>query len=127
MYEVFRSFGLKVSLHPVLVETDEPPRMARRIRPWECWEQNNPEDDYDAQMEDLWTEKKVHPDLWYGSEGEERRKLKLAAMGKYIDYEEVHWLNEFGHMEPQLSYVAVSDEQESKPRTAISSPWRPAG
>lgn len=116
MYEIFRSLGLRVSFRPVakkiaytnyedeevlpLVGLDLKSKTWNRIdaeymeETLDRWvgRGNPPKEDYYAQQYDS-----------ESSEDEEEPEFK-----PYIDFMTVHWLNDFGHREPQLTYIAVS-------------------
>ncbi|KAL2157888.1 hypothetical protein VTH06DRAFT_4941 [Thermothelomyces fergusii] len=97
MYEIFRSLGLKVTVRPVVVDfdnddsnsedSDTGPAVVGQKLPWEDWVGMIEDPIMDAYRE------------WAGKGGP-----------GYVSFKRVHWLNNFGHQEPQLIWVAYGNE-----------------
>jgi hypothetical protein len=93
MYEIFRSLGLKVSFRPAVTDLhysdndgDARPVIGLSLG-WQDWDfcpDECIEEEYDG---------------WTG---------KAYQMPDYVRFEDVHWLNDLGHQEPQIFWIAVS-------------------
>ena len=106
LYEIFKSLGLEVSFRPV----------ARNI--YENYSQGDPlpliglslglekwdmvDDEYLEQTFDEWAGRADPPgDSDGANDGQKWSE-------SYVDFLAVHWLNDFGHNEPQINWIAVS-------------------
>lgn len=48
------------------------------------------------------------PEMPAEQPGEAASHTEKQGLSEYISFSDIHWLNEAGHMEPQLSWIAVS-------------------
>jgi hypothetical protein len=101
MYEIFKSLGLTVRFRHVVSDCG--------------WAEEFPVVGLEPVLE-VWPMEVEGPELvfddWSGRDGDERR---------YIDSQDVHWLNDWGHQEPQLVWISVSDHTQLKGSIAADS------
>ncbi|KAL2168770.1 hypothetical protein VTG60DRAFT_6879 [Thermothelomyces hinnuleus] len=120
MYEIFRSLGLKVSFRPVVTDLryydpatgdDAAPVVGLELE-WTTW--RYPADDAEEKY-DEWTGK-VRPGYinrrryYWGSDTDSEREPEPTPVPGYLHFEDVHWLNNIGHKEPQISWIAHGNE-----------------
>ena len=60
------------------------------------------------EMYNEWAGKTEAPEMRTKQPGEAANQNQKQNLSEYISFSEVHWLNDAGHMEPQLSWIAVS-------------------
>jgi hypothetical protein len=111
MYEIFSSLGLRVRFRPVVSDVgynwhghgDPLPIVGLSLK-WKKWDMC---DEYIEQEYDEWAGRNEGPkmDRWWLDEEEDSE----AEEGRYIDFLDVHWLNDWGHQEPQVTWISVSD------------------
>ncbi|SPQ20420.1 395e13ec-bd05-4163-82fc-4c0ce8aa25bc [Thermothielavioides terrestris] len=123
MYEIFRSLGLKVSFRPVVTDLhysdeggDARPVVGLEL-PWAMWgflDDSELQETYDE-----WTGKvpgaymKRH--RWYWTRDRTRTRQpepepEPTPLPEYVRFEDIHWLNDLGHREPQISWTAYGNE-----------------
>ena len=119
MYDIFRSLGLKVCFRPTARDlhytkytsdddgsdsSETPAPVVGQKLEWHLWEYQveDHEDEYKRWTGELplrsWEMSEIHP---FSREPYSYRR-------PFINFEEVHWVNDFGHWEPQINWVAVS-------------------
>jgi hypothetical protein len=120
MYEIFRSLGLKVSFRPAVTEllySDEHgearPVVGLKLDWVNDW--GFCPDDWIDEEYAKWTGKwpknyKKDRDWWdYKNDAPKAGSPpQPTPVPDYVRFEDVHWLNDLGHKEPQISWVAVS-------------------
>jgi hypothetical protein len=132
MYEIFRSLGLKVSFRPVVTDLhysdeggDARPVVGLEL-PWAMWgflDDSELQETYDE-----WTGKvpgaymKRH--RWYWTRDRTRTRQpepepEPTPLPEYVRFEDIHWLNDLGHREPQISWTAVSGRSPGPSYTVI--------
>ncbi|KAK4147384.1 uncharacterized protein C8A04DRAFT_9024 [Dichotomopilus funicola] len=108
MYEIFQSLGLEVSFRPVVNdlhfedgEGEPAPPMVGVEVALEEWRGTTEDEEVMVQYY-----------RWAGCEinGYYRGRFSRRPPGDYVPFEEVHWLNDFGHMESQISWTAYGNE-----------------
>jgi hypothetical protein len=106
MFETFRSLGLKVSFRPAATDLhyfdDEgyaQPIVGLKLD-WVEW--GNCSDENLEGMYGGWTGE------WPGYFDNSSRRVNKQPVPDYVRFADVHWLNDFGHKEPQISWIAVS-------------------
>lgn len=106
MYEIFRSLGLEVSFRPVVNdlhfedgEGEPAPPIVGVEMAREEWRGQTDNGEVMQQYS-----------CWVGcrTNGYYRGRFSQRPPGDYLPFEEIHWLNDFGHMESQISWIAVS-------------------
>jgi hypothetical protein len=112
MYEIFRSLGLRVRFRPVARDVgytsyklgDPLPIVGLSLK-WKTW--NRCDDEYLEETFDEWAGRKEGGKThhWWADEKQDPEEDE----GRYIDFLDVHWLNDWGHQEPQLTWIGVSD------------------
>lgn len=124
MYEIFRSFGLRVIFRPSTEDQDYKFREDREeLEEWEREHHRGPpialglsrkfqmwkHETEDGHEWNEWTGKKRETELGreFGQERQAAVKRVLQHSG-YVDGSAVHWLNRPGHEEPQVSWLYVS-------------------
>lgn len=119
VYEIFRSLGLKVSFRPAVTELhyysengDARPVVGLKLD-WVDWDFTP--DDWIEDEYDKWTGKLpkdyTRPWRWsWNSNQQPEPEPKPIPVPEYVRFEDVHWLNDLGHKEPQISWVAVSGQ-----------------
>lgn len=124
MYEIFRSLGLKVSFRPAVTELhyyDESYKAARpvvglrlKLTDWGFTPDEYIQEDYEK-----WTGK-VPKDYWkrghWDRDSDQEPEPEPVSVPEYVRFEDVHWLNDLGHQEPQTVWVAVSGPSHHVPR-----------
>lgn len=129
MYEIFASLGLRVRFRPVMSDLGRVwgnpnhgdgsavlPIVGLSSR-WKTW------DRIDERFEESFDEwagrnEKPAPDRWWETREEEEEDEETTE-GRYVDFLGVHWLNDWGHQEPQITWISVSD------RTPCRLVWTP--
>ena len=119
MYEIFRSLGLKVSFRPAATELhysyyngDEARPVVGHKLDWVEW--GYCPDERLEGMYERWTGE--WPEDYRKPPGWDYEKNAPIADSQpqptpvpgYVRFADVHWLNDFGHKEPQISWIAVS-------------------
>ncbi|KAK3357906.1 hypothetical protein B0T25DRAFT_451645 [Lasiosphaeria hispida] len=115
MYEIFSSMGLEVLFRPVVSN------LQYTGYPTEDWEDREPppligqhlqQTSWDMRIEN---EHGEMYDGWSGkdAEGWTRQDQGSGPRPGFIDFGQVHWLNDFGHEEPQISWIAYGNEESS--------------
>ncbi|KAK3896757.1 hypothetical protein C8A05DRAFT_20335 [Staphylotrichum tortipilum] len=119
MYEIFRSLGLKVSFRPSVTELhycngggDARPVVGLKLD-WADW--GSIPDDWIQEEYDKWTGKAPKEYTrcrhWYwNSDRQPELEEEPIPVPEYVRFEDVHWLNDLGHKEPQISWVAHGNE-----------------
>jgi hypothetical protein len=101
MYEIFKSLGLTVGFRHVVSDRGEGSDRELPVvglgPEWEVWSM-----EIEASF--------IVFDSWSGRDGHGRHEDE----GQYIDFLDVHWLNDWGHQEPQLTWISVSDHTQLK-------------
>jgi hypothetical protein len=118
LYEIFRSLDLKVSFRPAVTELhysndygDARPVVGLKLD-WVDW--GFTDDDWVQEAYDKWTGKlpKEYKKIRYGGWSRRKQQPELQVepipVPEYVRFEDVHWLNDLGHQEPQISWIAVS-------------------
>jgi hypothetical protein len=107
MFEIFKSLGLNVRFRPVvsnlrniLGDEGHPLPLVGLDLEWQVWDML---DDYAMQEFDDWAGRNEKPttNRWWLSEtpeGEEEEEKE----GRYVDFHDVHWLNDWGHRSHRL-------------------------
>ncbi|KAK4153843.1 hypothetical protein C8A00DRAFT_43291 [Chaetomidium leptoderma] len=98
MYEIFKSLGLKVRFRPVVSKLgfrdyqdgDALPIVGLSLK-GETWDMV---DEYYEQAFDEWAGRTEGP----------------KTDPRYVDFLDVHWLNDWGHQEPQITYIAYGNQ-----------------
>ncbi|AEO61173.1 hypothetical protein MYCTH_2311077 [Thermothelomyces thermophilus ATCC 42464] len=117
MYEIFRSLGLKVSFRPVVTDLryydpetgeDAAPVVGLKLE-WTTWRfpRDNVEEEYDKWTGKVYSNRRRY---YWRSDSESESEPEPTREPGYIRFEDVHWLNNFGHKEPQISWVAHGNE-----------------
>jgi hypothetical protein len=115
MYETFTSLGLRVRFRPVMSDLgynwDGPNWDGEgKVLPivglslgWKKWEMC---DEHVEESFDEWAgrNEEPKPDRWWVREEEDEEEKE----GLYVDFLGVHWLNDWGHQEPQVTWISVS-------------------
>lgn len=103
IHEIFRSLNLKVSFRPTIPDRNyEADPVIGRTLELAIW---NGQYDYDNELSESYSDFAGEDMRVYTKD---RRISTSWESERYIDFKKVHWLNDFGHTEPQISYVAVS-------------------
>ena len=115
IYEIFRSMGLKVAFRPTVNDLKYSwyagEEREEQVFPWpvvgrslgfQIWKHEL--EDNHVECFDEFTGKSLSGRPVDASRGMWRK----FQSQHYIDFAAVHWLNDFGHEEPQVSFVAVS-------------------
>jgi hypothetical protein len=99
MYEIFKSLGLTVRFRHVVsdggIEGYRELPVVGLGSEWEVWHMEVDGSD-------------IVFDSWSGRD----RAGAQEDEGQYIDSLDVHWLNDWGHQEPQLTWISVSDHTQ---------------
>ncbi|KAH6618222.1 hypothetical protein B0J18DRAFT_436860 [Chaetomium sp. MPI-SDFR-AT-0129] len=112
MYEIFLSLGLKVHFRPVAHdlhvsdnEGAKPPVVGLDLKR-HLWE-GQTDDEYLMDHYNRWTGR-------FPSDFEQnywgKQKPEPDPVPEYVPFDKVHWLNDFGHMEPSISWIAYGNE-----------------
>ena len=109
MYEIFKSLGLTVRFRHVVSD-------------------RGVEGDRELPVVGLDSEWKVFPmevedsvevfDRWSGRGRDGRHEDE----GQYVDFLDVHWLNDWGHQEQQFTWITVSDDTQLKGSMVAADP-----
>lgn len=100
MYEIFRSLGLKVSFRPVvkkLLYYDEIGDARPVIGPDLEWTEWGCIEEYEETY-----------DWWTGKVTDSAEYDETKPRPEYMSFDAMHWLNDTGHEEMQISWIAVS-------------------
>lgn len=102
MYAIFQSLGLEVMLRPTINNT---------YNVFQTWEGEVPLALVGAKlgpMEDWGFSDDGFRDWWVEWQARHHDETGEPRDPKFIEYDEVHWLNAGGNREPQVSYGTVS-------------------
>ncbi len=111
MYEIFRALNLNIMFRPVvkkLLYYDDNDEEARPVvgqhLEWEQWY------GYIEEYEEAY-------DGWTGKVPDDPEQDETEPR-KYIPFDDVDWLNDTGHQEKQISWMAVSGQTPPSPASS---------
>ncbi|KAK0648706.1 hypothetical protein B0T16DRAFT_408639 [Cercophora newfieldiana] len=129
MYEIFRSCGLKVLFRPSIEDPQYSAREDRELlEPWEMRENASPAlgrsrkfDMWEYEVSggisgteewDEWTGKEKMEQLSF--DGDKPTPYRVSQHSRFINGEQVYWLNKRGHEEPQVSWISYGNQASAQ-------------
>ncbi|KAJ4303906.1 hypothetical protein N0V88_001506 [Collariella sp. IMI 366227] len=118
MFEIFRSLGLGVRFRPVVHTKDDPydrwcagdplPLVGLKLK-HETWE-SELEGWYSDSAWDEWAGRFERPQNRWDQAEEESDEYYENKSVNYVDFFKVHWLNDWGHQEEQVHWIAYGNQ-----------------